>query len=72
MEKELKIICPFCNAPYTAEMLSDFDYSMGSEYTGMYGENVTTAIYCSNCKRKVYQKNTTDTSNQLPESLTNL
>ena len=53
---ELKILCPFCNATYTAEMKQRFSYSMGSEYTGIYGEEVETKIYCSNCEKLIYQK----------------
>ncbi len=61
MEKEgekidLKILCPFCSAPYSARMLTDFGYSMGSEYTGVYGEEVYVKIYCDNCGKLVYTK----------------
>lgn len=54
---ELKILCPFCNAPWTARMAADYSYSMGSEWTGIYGEELTVDIYCSNCKKLVYRKN---------------
>jgi endogenous inhibitor of DNA gyrase (YacG/DUF329 family) len=57
MEDKLKILCPYCNAPYDAKMESDFSYSMGSEMTGIYGENLSVKIYCSNCGKLVYQKN---------------
>lgn len=57
MEDELKILCPYCNAPYTAKMETSFDYSMGSEMTGAYDEEVSVEIYCSNCKKLVYKKN---------------
>lgn len=56
-KEELKIICPYCNAPYTATMETDFDYSRGSEETGIYGEEITIEIFCSNCKKLVYKKN---------------
>lgn len=53
----LKILCPFCGKPYDAEMITKFDYSMGSEDTGIYGEEASVKIFCSNCKKLVYQKN---------------
>lgn len=56
-EEKLIILCPFCNAPYTAEMETAFNYSMGSEMTGIYDENTSVKITCSNCKKLVYQKN---------------
>ena len=55
-ETALKILCPYCNKPYTAKMLTDFSYSCGSEWTGIYGETETVKIYCSNCKKLVYTK----------------
>lgn len=55
-EDKLKILCPFCNQIWTAKMEADFDYSMGTEETGVYGEEVTVEIYCSNCKKLVYTK----------------
>ncbi len=54
--KELKILCPFCNAVWTAKMETDFDYSMGSEHTGIYGGTVSVEIYCNNCGKLVYTK----------------
>lgn len=54
---KLKIVCPFCNAPYDAEMEMQFDYSMGSEWTGIYGEEMSVEITCTNCKKVVYTKN---------------
>lgn len=53
---DLKIVCPFCNAPYTAKMETSFDYCCGSEMTGIYGEEVGVEIYCSNCNKLVYKK----------------
>ena len=58
--KELKILCPYCNTSYTGKMKAAFDYSMGSEYTGMYGEDLSVEIYCDNCKKLVYKKNSDD------------
>jgi formate dehydrogenase maturation protein FdhE len=54
--QELKILCPFCNAIWVAEMETDFDYSMGSEYTGIYNETIKVEIKCSNCKKLIYTK----------------
>ena len=54
--EELKILCPYCNQIWTAKMEADLDYSMGSEYTGIYGEEVSLEIKCSNCKRVIYTK----------------
>lgn len=54
---ELHILCPYCNAIWTAEMEADYTYSMGSEETGIYGEEVSVKIYCSNCNKLIYQKN---------------
>ena len=31
--------------------------SMGSEMTGIYGEEVEVRVYCDNCKKLVYSKN---------------
>ena len=57
-EEEInKIICPFCNEPFTAEMEAEFYYSTGSEWTGMYDESVTVEIKCSKCKKLIYKKN---------------
>jgi hypothetical protein len=55
--EELKILCPYCNSPYSGKMKAEFDYSMGSEWTGMYGEDLSVEIYCDNCKKLVYKKN---------------
>jgi len=56
MKKELKIICPFCNNPFTAKMEAEYNYSMGSEFTGRYGEQVYIKIYCTNCGKLIYTK----------------
>lgn len=55
-EEKLVILCPFCNAPYTAKMEAEFNYSMGSEWTGIYGEEKLVKIYCDNCKKLIYTK----------------
>ena len=51
-----KILCPYCNAVWDAKMTGDFEYSMGSEWTGVYGEDVHVKIHCTNCKELVYFK----------------
>lgn len=55
MENELKIICPFCNAPYTAEMANDLYAADGCETCGPEIEG-SVIITCSNCKKVVYKK----------------
>jgi len=55
MEKELKIVCPFCNAPYTAEMEDDL-YIAGNCETCCTGVTGSITINCSNCKKVVYKK----------------
>jgi len=57
----LKVLCPFCNAPYKAEMLETLYYvsagcpSCGSGDTA----KILIEITCSNCERVVYCKETT-------------
>ena len=56
-EEEInKIICPFCNEPFTAEMEAEFYYSTGSEWTGMYDESVTVEINAQNVKNLFIRK----------------
>ena len=40
--------CKKCNST-RVEITSSFDYSMGSEYTGIYGEEATTIFKCLKC-----------------------
>ncbi len=55
---EFKVLCPYCDAPFTAKMTNDLNYSEGS-YTPdcvldkIYG-NID--IICSNCSKLVYRK----------------
>lgn len=56
-EKELKILCPFCDQIWDAKMKAEYSSSMGSEWTGEYDQNISVEIHCSNCKRLVYAKN---------------
>lgn len=37
-------------------MEAKLDFSMGSEYTGIYGETVGIKIFCTNCGKLVYTK----------------
>lgn len=53
---ELKILCPFCNSAYTAEMLNKLEYSQGCETCGDGLKESEVKIYCSNCKKLVYSK----------------
>ena len=55
---ELKILCPFCNGEWTAEMEMQLEgISSGCETCG-YGESATVRIeiQCANCGRVVYVK----------------
>ncbi len=54
--KEFKILCPFCNAPYTAEMIEDLDVSLGCPTCGDNSIAGTIEIKCSNCKKVIYKK----------------
>lgn len=53
---ELKILCPFCNALYTAKMIEQLTASMGCETCGNGYVNGEIKIECSNCKKVVYVK----------------
>lgn len=55
---KLKILCPYCGEAWTAKMLADYDYAGESEMTGRWGESISIKIYCDNCKKLVYKKNT--------------
>lgn len=58
-KKELKIVCPFCNAPYTADMKDNLYSSegYGCDTCGGGGSvEGTFEIVCTNCKKVVYKK----------------
>ena len=55
-DNTFKILCPYCDAVWDAHMTGDFNYSMGSEWTGVYGEDVHVKIHCTNCKKLIYSK----------------
>ena len=59
-KKELTILCPFCNAPYTADMTEQLDAIGEGCPTCNHGATATTTveIACSNCERVVYRKET--------------
>lgn len=52
---DLKICCPYCKSPFDAKMEADYEHA-SSEYTGLWKNEVTIDIYCSNCKKLVYSK----------------
>ena len=57
---QLKILCPYCNAEWDAEMEAQLDaFNAGCETCG-YGASATftVSITCSNCGRVVYRKET--------------
>jgi protein-arginine kinase activator protein McsA len=58
MKDELKILCPFCNAVWSAEMEDEYEKGGSScETCGPYDHVAwTVTIYCSNCKKVVYVK----------------
>jgi hypothetical protein len=55
-EQEFKIVCPFCNAAFTAEMETDLDSSMSCETCGPGPVEGTIDVICTNCKKLVYRK----------------
>jgi len=55
-KNELKILCPFCSAPYTAKMLWDIEeYGAGCATCGPESADIKLEIVCSNCKKIVYK-----------------
>jgi len=54
----LKVICPFCNAEYTAKMLACLeDLTEGCSTCGYGAEaSIRLDIYCESCERLVYSK----------------
>lgn len=55
--EDFKILCPYCNAPYTAEMKNELEYSSGCDTCGYGSEKISTVeIHCTNCKKLVYKK----------------
>lgn len=53
--EELKILCPFCNKPYTAEMETELDSGYACDTCGG-NPTAKVEIRCSNCKKIVYVK----------------
>lgn len=51
-----KIICPFCNKPYTAKMKQDLISSQGCDSCGYGSLTGTITITCDHCKKVVYKK----------------
>ena len=58
---EFKVLCIWCDAEWTAEMLLDLDYSEGCDTCG-HGGGVhgVIEIRCSNCQKTVYVKEVND------------
>jgi hypothetical protein len=58
MKNEIKILCPYCNAEWTAQMETALSFSEGSYTTGCVGSKIkgTIDIYCENCKKLIYRK----------------
>lgn len=59
--KELKsafvIQCPFCSAPYDANMLIQLEEgAYGCQTCGPDSSNLVIEIFCSKCKKLVYKK----------------
>lgn len=54
-----KVVCPFCDAPYDAEMLLKMETDLfGSDSAGVYKIDLvsTVDITCSKCGKLVYRK----------------
>lgn len=57
MKADFKILCPYCNAPYTAEMLLEvYESGGGCDTCGPDSADVLIDIKCSQCKKTVYKK----------------
>lgn len=52
---ELKVICPFCNAPYTASLEEALSSTMDCDTCGTSVEGIIDII-CNNCEKIVYRK----------------
>ena len=57
-DSELKILCPYCNATWTAEMEAELIASSAGCDTCGYGAytEYEITIKCQNCQRTVYTK----------------
>lgn len=55
IQKELKILCPYCNSVWTAEMIAELNYSSCIHNSCDRGDGEV-KIVCSNCKKIVYIK----------------
>jgi endogenous inhibitor of DNA gyrase (YacG/DUF329 family) len=66
---ELKILCPYCGKPYTAEMLHKLWLTEGSYTTDCVASRMDSSIeiICTNCKKLVYKKEISETIDDLPE-----
>ncbi len=55
MEDTFKILCPYCNAAYTAKMEEEIEFESGCDSCS-YGRGGDISIICTNCKKVVYKK----------------
>lgn len=64
MENELKIICPYCSASFTPDMMIELERAgYGCNTCGTDGDvDITIDIYCKNidCKKLIYRKETNE------------
>ena len=55
----IKILCPFCGVPYTAEMVTQLEHGCREDSFGnadFSSAIATIEITCSHCKKVVYRK----------------
>lgn len=57
MPKGFRILCPFCNAPFSAKMDELLSASQGCDTCG-HGEGISGQIdvICQNCNKVIYRK----------------
>lgn len=67
--KDLIILCPYCNAHYTTEMLETLDLCEGSYTPDCYSSRIygNIDIYCKGCKKLVYRKEIDKVTNRTEE-----
>jgi hypothetical protein len=54
---KLKILCIYCKKPWDAKMKLDYNITTTCDTCGTSGEFFV-EVYCSNCKKLVYKKET--------------
>lgn len=57
-----KTLCPYCGENYTMEMLHKLWFSEGSYTSDCVGSKIYSSIkiYCTHCKKLVYEKEITE------------